>query len=237
MNSSNQRMAFVTWDPQVERATVLVRITAGVLAASFVTAIGLSLVALAQTPLGWILVGVSALVGTYPAVAHLRRSRGRERLSIQNLPPDAAGLLTDAIGQTERLNALATASPPGPVADHLEHLAITADRYVLALHTSLCQVHPSGAANNDLLGRPGILLPSKGVGSLSGQLTQSERRELGEDVKRLVGQLTELADAATKLRQTQRQYLESSPLEALTEDTRRLAEVIAETQGLKPEVP
>ena len=230
-------MALVAWDPQVERATVLVRTTAGGLAASFVTAVRLSLVALAQTPLGWILVGVSALVGTYPAVAHLRRSRGQERLSIQDLPLGAAGLVADAVGQTERLHALATASPPGPVADHFRHLASTADRYVLALHTSLRQVHPRGSSNDDLLGRPGILARSRDSGPLSDQLTEKERGALGEDVKRLVGQLTELADAATELRQIQRQHLESTPLETLTEDTRRLAEVIATSQGLHPEIP
>ena len=206
-------VALVAWDPQLERATVLVRTMAWVLTASFIAAVAMSLLNLAETTLGRILVGAAALVGTFPAIAHARRSRYRERLSIYELPRPAAGLVSDAVDQCKRLDALATAAPPGPVADHLQHLATTADRYAVAIHSSLCQVHRRSGDNNTELG------------------------DQSHEIRQLVGQLTELANAATELRQVQRRHLEPSPLETLTEDTRRLSEGIATTHGLSPETP
>ena len=56
--------------------------------------------------------------------------------------------------------------------------------------------------------------------------------EIGQDTRQLVAQLTELADAAAELRQAQRQHLEPSPLDALTEQTRQLTEVITAADHL-----
>jgi hypothetical protein len=197
-----QPAELVAWDPVVERAAVLVRTGSGVLATSFVAAVGLTLVGTAQTPVGWFVVGVAAVVGGVPAVvAHLHHSRSQERLPIGDLPPAAAGLVAQAVAHSERLRVLAAASPEGPVADHFHELATTAERYVVALHSALRQ-----------------------------SSVDSAHLDVRYDVERLVAQLAELTEAASELRQAQRRRLEPSPLEALTEKTRRLTEAIDSTQ-------
>ena len=202
------RIEVVESDPAVEQMSVAAQTTTTVLGASFVAAVGVSLSPLAATPLGWLVVGSAAVVGAYPAAVHLRRSRRPGRIAVAELPPPAADVVSEAGRQAQRLRALAEVSPPGPVADHFKHLATTADRYVVALHTSLRQA------------------------SISDQSS-----ELDEDAARLTAQLRELADAAEELRQAQRVHLETSPLSELTEATRKLTEVINTTRGLDAEIP
>lgn len=191
----------VPWDPGIERTTLGVRATGGALGASFVAALGLAAVDLAQSPTGWVVVAAAGAVGTVPAlVVHVARRGARARqLRVGGLNPEQTRLVTEAAAQGDRLRALADAAPPGPVADHLDHLATTAERYVIALHQALSHARPD---------RP--LDP-----------------EVVDEVGRMVAQLTELTEAAVELRQAQRRLLEPTPLEVLTDETRRLAAVIA----------
>lgn len=205
---SRRRIEIVAADPAEEQVLVVVRTATMMLGASFVTALVVSATVLANTPFGWLAVGLATMVGGYPIAAHIRRSRRPGRLPIGRLPSQSAEVVSRAGRQAERLRALAEISPPGPLADHFQHLASTADRYVMALHASLGQAAVSG-----------------------------NEGELDGDAARLVRQLTELADAADELRRAQRRYLEGSPLTELTEATRNLTEVITSSQGLDAEIP
>ena len=130
----------VAWDAASERTATVVRAVIGLSGTSLVTALGLTVIGLAQTQLGWFLVGVAAAVGVVPAaVVHLHQSRRQERLPVTDLSPASVALVAQAVTSVERLRALAAASPEGPVADHFAHLAATADRYVGALHAALRQ--------------------------------------------------------------------------------------------------
>ncbi len=221
--STRRRVELVAWDPAVERSEVLVRTSASVLGAVFVAAVALALVGMAQTPLGWVLVSVAAVVGTAPAVAHFGRGRRQTRLPVGDLPVSAAVLVVEASTQARRLATMAAASPDGPLAEHFTHLASTADRYVVALHTIVSQHHASGRAFQS---GGGSWAPVPGGPDLRNWLVDDE---LGHDISRLVAQLTELADAADELRHAQRQHLESSPIDDLTEHTRHLTEVLSTT--------
>jgi hypothetical protein len=223
--AARRRVELVAWDPTVERTDLLVRTGATMLATTFVTALTAAMIGVAQTPLGWILVGGSALLGASPSVVTIGRRRGQTRLPVGGLPTPAAALVAEAADQAKRLSTMAAASPEGPLADHLGHLSATADRYVVTLHATLSQgaaLGPQGSTGQ----RAGT---SEGWTPVPGgpdPRTWLIDDELDREARQLVARLTELADAATELRQAQRQHLEPSPLEALTEQTRQLAEAI-----------
>ena len=193
----------VAWDAASERTATVVRAVIGLSGTSLVAALGLTVIGLAQTQLGWFLFGVAAAVGMVPAaVVHLHQSRRQERLPVTDLSPASIALVAQAVTYVERLRALAAASPEGPVADHFAHLATTADRYVGALHTALRQ----NQVVDDI--------------------------DVRHDVERIVAQLAELTEAAAELRRAQRQHLEASPLETLTDQTRHLTRAI-ETEAIE----
>lgn len=210
----------------MEHSTILVRTAGGVLGAAFTAAVGLSLVDLAQTPVGWALVAAASLAGLYPVASHLRRGHNEQRLAVGELSAPAADLVTRAVTQAEQLRTLAAASPDGPVAEHFDHLSATADRYVLTLHATLRQTSPAPASARAQIGtqtqtQAGTHTPAHDA---AGWLSQ---QDLTADVERLVADLTELTAAAMELRQAQRRHLEASPLSAMAEQTRRWAEIIA----------
>ncbi|MEL7158941.1 MAG: hypothetical protein AAFN30_20435, partial [Actinomycetota bacterium] len=125
---------------------------------------------------------------------------GPAPLAIDGLAADHAGRVRAAAAHAERLRQLAEASPEGPVAEHFTHLADTAAGYVHALRDTLAQADIAGA---------GAAGPA-----------------LRADADRIVAQLRELELAAERLRAAARRRLETSPLEELTERTRRLTEAI-----------
>lgn len=205
---TRRRVEIVDGDPGVEQVLVIVRTTTAMLGASFLSAMVVSVTVLSGTAFGWLAVGVATLFGGYPAVAHGLRSRRPGRITLGRLPDHSAEVVARAGEQARRLRTMAEVSPPGPVADHFQQLAATADRYVVALHSSLGQAAVTG-----------------------------QERELNEDAIRVIAQLTELADAADELRQAQRRHLETSPLTDLTEATRRLTKVISASHDLDAEIP
>lgn len=203
----------IGWDPQVERAYLLGRTTISVLATTFVTAVGLTLVSLAQTPIGWGLTGAAAVVGlVVPSVWQTTRARGTNRLPIWHLADHWAEPVADAAAQADRLRQLAARSPAGPVADHFARLAHAAEGYVVALHQAAVQADAAtgGRAGGD--------------------------PELEEDLRRIVAELGELVEAADALRRAQRRYLDVSPLAELTAETERLTAAIESEATAEPSV-
>lgn len=196
----------VGWHPDIERATMLTRTTISVLGTTFVTVLLLALLSQAQTPLGWLLATIAALSGlTAPWLWRRLQQRGATRLEIWDLAPRWAEPVARAANQADRLRQLAQRSPEGPVADHFHRLAHTADGYVVALHQAA--VHADAAVGAD---------PDP---------------DLEDDMTRIVGQLTELVEAAERLRKAQRHHLEVSPLVELTVETDQLRAIIeAEAQ-------
>ena len=187
----------MAWDPAAERAGLVAQSTVWVLGSSFVTALGVAMLALAQSPVGWILVGGSTGVGVIPWIRHAWRRRTGRRLEVWDLPPRLATLVVRAADQATRLHQLADRSPDGPVAEHLRRLALEADRYVIALHDDARRADPER-------GDPTV----------------------EHDMLLVVGQLTELTEAAGRLRLAQRQRLEASPLAELAERTDQLRSAI-----------
>ncbi|MDH3680961.1 MAG: hypothetical protein OEV40_13550 [Acidimicrobiia bacterium] len=203
----------VGWDPALERAQLLARTTIAVLATTFVTAVGLTLVSLAQTPVGWGLTGVAAVVGlVVPSVWHKTRARGTNRLPVWHLAPHWAEPVAAAATQADRLRQLAARSPAGPIADHFDRLAFTAEGYVMALHQAAVQADAAtgGQAGAD--------------------------PELEEDLRRIVAELSELVEAADALRRAQRRHLDVSPLAELTAQTEQLTAAIEADAASQPSV-
>lgn len=171
------------------------------LIAALVTAVLLTSISIAATPIGWVLTALAAALGSVlPYAAHRLRARGTHRLAVWHLPPQLAQPVVSAAEQARRLRQLAQRSPDGAVSEHFERLAHTAEGYVIALHDAAVQAH---AISGD---RPHAPLDP----------------DLEADMNRLAGELTELVEAADALRQTQRRLLEHSPLAELTNETENL---------------
>jgi hypothetical protein len=196
----------VPWEPSTERAIVLMRAMILTLGTTFVTAAGLTL---ASVPPGlrWGLVAVAVLLGLTPLVWHGLRTRRAHRLPTWDLTPRLAGQVGRAAEQAEQLRRMAERSPEGPVADHLAQLSSTAEGYVVVLHGAATQASICGGDH-----------------------------ELERDMARIVAQLTDLTEAAHRLRQAQKHHLEVSPLEELTEATDRLTAAIEAGAGSVPDL-
>jgi hypothetical protein len=108
--------------------------------------------------------------------------------------------VTRAATQAERLHRLAERAPSGPVAQHFEQLAETADGYVRALYEAALQ------ADAVTSGDPG-----------------SSDSELEADMREINAGLADLVAAAERLRVAQQRHLTPSPLAELTAETDRLA--------------
>lgn len=188
----------VPTDPAVVRATVMAHTTMSVLATTFITALALTGTSVVATPLGWALVAGSVFVGLTPYYWHVIRSRLGHPLAVWHLPMPWAEIVGQAAEQAGRLRRMAERSPDGAVADHIGHLATTAENYVLALHSAAGQADPSGRRDPDL----------------------------EEEAARLVDRLCGLSEAAERLRQAQMRHLEQSPLDELIDATTRLTEAI-----------
>jgi hypothetical protein len=195
-------IVIVPWEPATERAVVLMRAMLLTLGSTFATAIGITVAAIAAPGLRWGLLGTAVLVGLTPLLWHGLRTRRAHRLPTWELTPKLAQQVVLAADQADRLRRMAERSPDGPIADHLAQLAATAEGYVVALHGAATQASLAG-------GDP----------------------DLEREMTRVVGQLTDLAEAAQRLRQAQKHHLEVSPLEELTEATERLAAAIESGGG------
>ncbi|MGF1598622.1 MAG: hypothetical protein ACFCVK_17125 [Acidimicrobiales bacterium] len=201
---SRGRIVVTELPPTVEWTAVASRSALTVLAVTFVTALTLSLLSLAATPVGWAIVAASTLSGLVPILHHLLRGRRTTSLPTWSLTPGLAATVAGAAARAAQLRSLAERSPDGPVADHLTHLADTADTYVVALHGAA-----AGAA------------ASEGDGGLEAEMMA------------VVGRLDELVEAAERLRRAQKRYLERSPLDELIDATDHLTEVI-EAEATRP---
>lgn len=185
--------------PTPDRLLVGFRAGSAVLLAVFLAALA---GAMANVGMGVaaILTGTLALLMTVPAIGVRWWPTGSDPFALDGVADESAGRVRAAAGQGERLRQLADASPEGPVREHLVQLAHTAEGYVEALRVTLDAADTAA---------PG----SSGPG-------------LRADADRVIAQLRELTTAAERLRTAQRRRLETSPLEELTERTRRLAEAI-----------
>ncbi len=181
------------------------RTTVSVLVATLITAIGLTIVSAAQTPFGWSLTALAAITGlVVPWLWHRLQSAGPgTRLPIWQLAPQWAEPVAQAAAKAERLNHLAERSPSGPVAEHFDRLAQSAQGYVLAMHQA-----------------------AVAADAATGGALSAHDPELELDMAHINGQLSELVEAAEALRRAQRQHLETSPLAELTVETERLTEII-----------
>jgi hypothetical protein len=204
------RVEIVGWEPAVERVAVMTRTTVSVLATTFGAALTLSLAGQAHRPLGWMVLGAAAVVGLHPLPWYALRSRRSGRLPVWDLDPSSAHLIGQAAEQAGQLHRLADRAPEGPVAEHLDHLAATAQGYVVALHQAATQANVARAVHRDV--------------------------ELEATMTRIVAQLADLTAAAGRLREAQKQHLQTSPLEELTEATERLAAAI-ETRSTETTSP
>lgn len=182
----------------------MTRTLVAVLGSTFATAVGLSLAGLADTVVGWAALTLAALIGLSPVPwFRLRARQARHRLPVWDLDPPLARLVARAADEAAVLGRLADRAPEGPVADHLDHLSVTAQGYVIALHQAAVQSRT--AAGPD--GRRDL--------------------ELEATMERVVAELGDLAAAAARLREAQRRHLENSPLRELTEATDRLTATMA----------
>ena len=195
-------------DPALDGVQLIGRTTAWVLVVTLSTAIVLSILSLATTPGGWMVTATAALLAsTIPwAHTHLRR-RSVRRLAIADLAPRWAAPVSQAANHAAQLRLLAERAPAGPVAEHLDRLADTADRYLLLMHDA--------AAHADTASR-------------AARLGDGDRRPFGDpeleaDLARLNGELAELVEAAERLRAAQQRQREPSPLVELAAQTDRLA--------------
>ena len=184
------------------------RTTIFVLTASLCTAIVLTMLAVATTPIGWLATGLAALLGLVAPSAWQRYRHGPDRPAVSQLSPRWAEPVTRAAQRAERLWALADRSPAGPVAAHLERLAITADGYVVALHRA-AEVADAASGGDPTIGDP----------------------ELDADMGAIESDLAALVEAAERLQDAQRRHLQPSPLTELVAETERL------TAALDGEIP
>jgi hypothetical protein len=199
----------VAWEPSTERAVVLIRVVLWTLGSTFAAAMGITLAAVAAPALRLGLLALAFLVGLTPLVWHKVRTRRAHRLPTWDLTPKLARNVAEAAEQAERLRRMANRSPNGAVADHLAHLADTAEGYVVTLHSAATQA------------------------SLAGR----DDAELERDMARVVAQLSDLAESAQGLREAQKQHLEVSPLEELTAQTERLTAAIEAGDSLLAPAP
>ena len=200
-------------NPSVDRVHLVGRTTISVLAATLTMAIGLTIVSAAQNPIGWTLTAFAALVGLIAPWlwARLQSTRtGTTQLPIWQLAPHWAEPVAAAATKAERLAHLAERSPPGPVADHFDHLAQSAQGYVLAIHQA-----------------------AVAADAATGSALNAHDPELEHDMERIVAELAELVEAAEKLRRAQRRHLETSPLAELTAQTEQLTEIIEASESDK----
>lgn len=190
-------------DPTVDRVRLAGRTTLWVLLAALTAALGMTLVSAAATPIGWVVTAAAAVAGFAAPLAWQRyRRRGASPRAVWHLSPRWAEPVTRATNQAARLRLLAERSPSGPLADHFERLADTADNYVVSLHDAA--IAADGSDGPVPFGDP----------------------ELEADMRRINDGLAELVEAAERLRAVQRRQLETSPLADLTAETDRLAAVL-----------
>lgn len=186
-------------DPTVQLADVAGKTVISVLATTFVTSIGITLAGLAATLAGGLLVLVAALVGLVPLLRHLLRAQRSPQLTLSGIRPDLAPVIANAACAVERVEATAAAAADGPIAEHLAHLATTAETYLFSLHGTVVELSRSDQPN------PG----------------------LRQETSRISDRLAELAEAAERLARAQRRQLaEDSPLDELIARTERLTEAL-----------
>jgi hypothetical protein len=196
------------YDPGAERATALAHSGALALGTSLAVSIGLATAEAIGTFIGWLLLAGAGLISAVPLIRHtLTTRRSSRRLPVWQLDQPWNKVVTRAADQAARLRALAEGSADGPVADHLHHLALRAEDYVIALY---------GAAAESLRSEPGT----------------AERRMLETESDRIVTDLIRLADAADRLHGAQFRHLEPSPLTELIEQTEQIAEALETEAGL-----
>ncbi len=180
------------------------RTTALVLGVALAVAFGLRLLALAATPVGWLVTGAAALLAlVIPWTLHGRRRRSDRLLVLDDLPPRWATRVATAADQVQRLCRLADRAPAGPVADHLTRLAYTAHGHLLLLRDAASQA--SGPLADDAA--------------------------LAADIRRVADELSALACAAERLLAAQQRQLEPSPLAELTAQTDRFAASLEASSG------
>lgn len=191
-------------DPSIERFHLFGRTTIAVLTAALAASVGLTIISAAQTPIGWAITALAAAIAlVVPTAWHRLQSKGGTKLPVWQLAPRWAEPVAKAAIQAERLRQLAERSPVGPIADHFDRLATTAEGYVVALH------HAATSADAAAGGDRSVTDP-----------------ELERDMRRIIGGLTELVEAAEALRAAQRRHLETSPIADLTAETERLTATI-----------
>ena len=185
-------------DPDVERVLAMGRATLGGLLTALTTALALSEIPLVTPPVDWILTGLAAAAGTtIPAVWRWHRERAAMRLPVWQLSPAWAAPVLRAAEKADRLHRIAERAPDGPIAEHLQRLAVTADGYVVTMHRAAA-------------------LADESIGE------DADDGELRADVQRINVELAELVEAAERLRRAQRDHLESSPLSDLIAETERI---------------